>query len=188
MKRLLAVLLLAGLVVLMPRPAFACSCADVGPAAYVDYADVVVEATVTGVDREGDGRGNASYDLDVHGVFKGVARDRVVMQSTGGEGMCGIAAFGRGDRAVFFLGRDGDELTSNLCAGNGFATVQQVERLLGEPAVPSAAATPDSPERVVIDEDEDAQVAWSHPAVLGPVAGVALLGVVGVVLLRRRRP
>lgn len=182
MKRLLAVLLLAGLVVVLPRPAFACSCADIGAQGYVDYADVVVAATVTDIDGDPDGRRDRAYDLDVHAVFKGEVGAQAVMQSVGGEGMCGVAGFDRGDRAVFFLNRDGDELTSGLCTGNGFVSVTEIEELLGSPRTPTAPTAP-----VATDTDTDAQVAWNHPAVLATGGGAMVLAIGGLLLLRRRR-
>ena len=122
-------LLLAGvlgalsLVVLAASPSFACSCARVSTAEYVDHATVVFTGTVADKEPPPKRRVMSSmdpvtYTFEVERSFKGdVASPTEVLSAMSGAS-CGLEGVRTGDRYVVFAdqGRGGD-LWASLCGG-----------------------------------------------------------------------
>ena len=149
MGRLLVLALLAlSTVLLAPAPAFACSCAGVSPAEYVDGTDVVVSGRVldhTEARSRPWGGTPSTYLVAADTVWRGEVTER--FEVVGGEAgdTCAMEGIEVDRRYVFFLHQQGDELHGSLCSGTGFVSERQVDRLLdpvpGQPAEGGPAAT-----------------------------------------------
>lgn len=199
--RLLAVALLAGagLVILAPSPAMACSCVPAGTGQPVRWADAVFEATVTDVD-EPPLRGLVSstdprtYHVEVQTVFEGEPADEVRSAMSGAS--CGLEGVSEGDRYVFFATTETDGLWTSLCSGTAPGTdrlVRRVEAVTG----PGAASPDPSPAPNAGGGQLPGNLTGEHPPAQSAVplalwlpAGVGLAGVVAVAVgwrIRRAR-
>ena len=93
LRVLLALLVAMPAGIALAPPAFACSCAQVGPAGYVSGADVIVTGTISGPDTAGPGflpSSTVQYDVRVDQVYRGEGIGRVVaVTSEASGGACG---------------------------------------------------------------------------------------------------
>jgi hypothetical protein len=127
--RLLRVLLAAvvgalSLVVVAAAPSFACSCAAMSTQQYVDGADVVATATLTGVEpppkrpvmSSGD---PATYTFSVDRAYKGDVDEEVAVVSAVSGASCGLEGMREGRRYVVFASQSqgDDALWAGLCGG-----------------------------------------------------------------------
>lgn len=182
-RTLLAVLVVAAGVALVPAPAFACSCVAGGPAAYVSWADVVFSGEVTDIDGPsllpfgGDRR--RTYTFDVDATYSGDTGRRTLVQSEASGAACGLEGIEVGRRYVVFAheeGSDGD-LAANLCGGTAPATPRLLERVAevaGPPRPPSGPGATGS-------AGTPLDAGW-----LLLVGGIAAAGPLGWLVLRSR--
>jgi hypothetical protein len=179
MGRLLALALLAlSTVLLTPAPAFACSCAAVSPAEYVDGTDVVVSGRVldhTEARSRPWGGTPSTYLVVAETVWRGEVTERFEVNGGGPDDPCGLEVE-VDQRYVFFLHQRGDELHGSLCGGTGNVDERRVDRLLDP--------VPGQPVR-----GGPGEAGWSVRSSGDLVAGggAVLAAGVGVVLWRVRR-
>jgi hypothetical protein len=183
MGRLLALALLAlSTVLLAPAPAFACSCAALSPAEYVDGTDVIVSGRV--LDHQ-DARSRpwggspSTYLVATDSVWRGEVTERFEVVGGGPNDPCGMEGIEVDRRYVFFLHRQGDELHGSLCGGTGSVSERQVDRLLDPVA---GQPTRGGPTRV-----GGSLLAGGDLAAVGGGALAAALGVVAWRVRRARR-
>jgi len=147
-SRFIAVsLFMFGVVLLLPSPAHACSCAVVTPEAATQRSKVAVVGVVRSRDLSGvDGSSlnPAVYSIEVHKVFKGHPGTRLEVYSSASGASCGLEVR-KGGRYLlfaapggFFAEQDDDRndarLWANLCNGTQRATskvIAQVEQVAG---------------------------------------------------------
>jgi hypothetical protein len=177
MGRLLALaLLVLSTMLLAPAPAFACSCAALSPAEYVDGTDVVVSGRVLDVS-EGRSRpwgtSPTTYLVAADTVWQGEVAERFEVVGGGPDDPCSMEGIEADRSYVFFLQGRGEVLEGSLCGGTGFVTERQVDRLL-DPV--SGQPTRGGPTRT------GGSIAAGDVA-----AGGALLVALGVVAWRVRR-
>ena len=118
---LAALLTAAGLVLLTPASAHACSCVGGDVAAYADRADVVFTGTLVEVTppperlfwSSGD---PATYSFDVDRVHQGEVGPSTEVRSAVSGASCGLEGMQTGSRYVVFATLD-DGLWANLCGG-----------------------------------------------------------------------
>lgn len=149
---LTALLVAAGLTLLSPVPAMACSCVGGSVRSHAERAEVVLRGTLVAVDGPAAGRIQSSgdpvtYTFDVHEVFEGSSSSTSEIVSAATGASCGLEGMKEGREYVVFAAPGsgmpsgkGDELGANLCGGTGRATpalVEAVERVLGPGAAPS---------------------------------------------------
>lgn len=151
-----AVLLaLAGVVLVAPGPASACSCVTGDARQYVEWADVVVVGAVLDRDppppREVMSSGDpATYTVEVARVLKGSAAPTSDVLSAVSGASCGLEGIELGSDYVVFATEKGDALWASLCGGTQRATprfVADVEQVTG-PGEPAQAVAPVVPRRV----------------------------------------
>ncbi len=177
-RAVLAVLLLAGALVLFSpvAPATACSCAPLTRADHVDIASAIFVGTL--VERE-EGDRTIAYAFEVEEVFKGSVTSTTRVTTAADGAACGLSDLTEGEDYLVFAnaGREDKALMVSLCGGtigDGPTPIEQVERLTGQGVAPE----PGGP---AIDDDEPFILFWA-------LAGVGL-GAVGLMLvLWRRRP
>jgi hypothetical protein len=187
------------LVVASAAPSFACSCAAVSTAQYVDGADVVVTGTLTGVEpppkravmSSGD---PATYTFSVDRAYKGDVGDTVTVVSAISGASCGLEGMREGARYVLFASKGGGggpgdgALWASLCGGTApwsAALEEEVVRAAGPGATPPSAAPAGAGSPVVTPADQD------RPTGAGPeepeggflALPVALVAGAGLVLL-----
>jgi hypothetical protein len=169
----------AGVAVLVAAalPASACSCAVVSSVgtpgeaqAAFDAADVVFTGRIVDRDEPLFALGGSSGDrviltFAVDAVHKGTATTRQRLGTAASGASCGLEIVGEGPFLVFATA-DGDGLTASLCGG----TSPQVSLATWPATVPAPA--PDG-----------GWGAWRTTA----VAGIAVVAVAGLLLLRHRR-
>ncbi|MEI2715245.1 MAG: hypothetical protein V9G04_18630 [Nocardioides sp.] len=140
MRRLLALLLFAGTLVLWtPGVSYACSCAEVTTVKErVRLADAVFVGTVSDT-READDR--VRYLVEVGEDFGQQLPKRVIVTSQGSDAMCGLPRVEQSTERIWFTEIRGQRLDTNLCLdAQSFApvTVEQVAAAIG-PEPPSLA-------------------------------------------------
>jgi len=169
----------AGMVLLTPSVALACSCVRSSVADQVDRADTVVGgelewATTNGLER--------TYSLKVDEVYKGVSGIREKIVSPASDAACGLGELATGERYVFFIhGRHPGRMTVDLCGGSTTYTddvVLQVQAKTKGPfePLPTFGDTPPP------DEGGTDLV-----RIVGIGAFVVAFGVGAVALVRRKR-
>lgn len=180
-RTLLAVLVVAAALVLVPGPAFACSCAAGGLAAYVERADVVFSGEVTEIDGPtllplGDTR---TYTFDVDATYAGEPGEDTQVRSEASGAACGLEGIEVGRRYVVFAHHDGSdgELAANLCGGTAPATPRLLERLAAVAGPPRPPSGPGATGSAGMPLDTE----W-----LLLVGGIAVAGPLGWLLLRSR--
>lgn len=136
---------LAGVVVLAPTPAFACSCVGGTTSAHADWADVVLLGTVThrepppqrAMMSSGD---PATYTLEVEQVFKGESAATTQVLSAVSGASCGLENIEIGEEYVVFASPSRGELWANLCGGTRLASpsfLAELEQVTGPGSAPS---------------------------------------------------
>jgi hypothetical protein len=191
---LAALLTAAGLVLLTPASAQACSCVGGDVATYAERADVVFTGTLVEITpppkrlfwSSGD---PATYSFDVDRVHQGeVGRSAEVRSAVSGAS-CGLEGMQTGSRYVVFATL-ADGLWANLCGGTGPVrpgVVRQLENAVGParaPAVDFADGSDHAVGSVGADGADGPPGQPGLPGLLGPgVAGaVGLLVIVAGVL------
>lgn len=194
--------LLAGVMVLTwqnPAPAAACSCAVSNVKEQAEVVDIVAEGTVTSADRvlQGSSTDPVLYQFTPTKVWKGEVTGPLEFTSAADSASCGIEAVEPGTTIMLFARRDGSTWSTNLCDGTGAVTEEKVAELttlLGEPtAVPAPTQTSSEPPPA-----DSTTVTNPAPPTTGDagdntllmltiVGGVALLGIVATLVVRRGR-
>ena len=193
LRRALVVLLLAGFgVVLAQVPANACKCVPAGVAAHAKQVDVVFTGEVTGASTKTVQRGKRElrvrvYSVTVDRLYQGKTEEKVNVVSAVDTTACGLGKIPAGQRWLFFVNGKGPTYYANSCGGSELVVSQslrQVEKVLGA-GEPLATPPPERPPLAFTDDDV------SDPMPLGrlvaPGAAVALLGLLGLALVRRKR-
>ena len=181
--RLAAALLLAclGLVVTVSAPASAeCTCKQGQLAQQVKKADVVFIGAVDAVATEGQ---DHTYTVTASRAYQGAPERSTMVESAGGRNACGLGALGVGTTYVFFATGTAAPYAADSCGGTAVANptkVQKIEKLLGEgtPVEP-----PPPPEAVFTKVEDSAPPGFARMA--APGAAAAILGLLGLVLVRR---
>jgi hypothetical protein len=180
-KRLVLVLgIVAGMLLLTPSAALACSCATRDTAQLVNGAETIVDAdldwaSTTGVD--------STYGIVVNTVFKGKAAKNEKLLSNPTEAACGLGEL-TDKRYLFFVdGEHPGQLRAGLCGGTvpyTAALATQIQKITGEASGPYV--TPPARSGPV---DEDPISGTSVWTIVGTTAIVVLvLG--GLMYLRKR--
>ncbi len=174
-------------VVLAPGPAFACSCVQASLAEHVDDADVVVVATVDGVDRPGllaFSADQARYALTVEQALKGEVSVRTEVHSAVSGASCGLEGVEEGGRYVVFAHREASgTLSASLCGGTRPVTSE----VLAETTAAAGGAGElfdASPYESTLTMTFDEPLAAGLAAPLAVLAGAALLLITGGLWLR----
>lgn len=183
MRRVLVSLLLAlSGVVLTQLPAEACSCvAGQTLTVQTRRASDVLVGTVETVRRH---QGSVSYDLQVERTFKGTATSVVRVRTPARGASCGLTLVA--DRRYLVIGtRQGRLVEVNSCGGSKPAStvlLARVTRLLGAGTTP---VPPPTPPPAATYTTVDAGVPTRFARLAAPGAAVALVGLLGLLLLRR---
>lgn len=187
-RRLLAPSLSAGLLAAtlalgVAAPAQACSCAQSTPRDYVKRADAVFTGTVSRATKSGS---TLRYSVSVGRVYKGELTTATVRLRTGAQqSACGLGRLPADRRYVFFAAARGATYASGICEGTAPATkdlVGRVQRMLGEGRPAVAQEVPRASFKVVGNSRPP-----SLTGTVAPGAALLLVGLLGLVLLRRRR-
>ena len=181
--RLAIALLLAclGLAVTVSAPASAaCECKQGTLEQQVQRADVVFIGTVDAVDTAGQGH---TYDITASRAYQGTPERSTVVESAGGRKACGLGALGVGTTYLFLATGSEAPYAADSCGGTSVANptkVQKIEKLLGEG---TSVEPPPPPEAVLTRVEESAPPGFARMA--APGAAVALIGLLGLVVVRR---
>lgn len=192
LRRLLVVALFVGVGVIgLQEPASACSCVRQTLQQQVKRADAVFTGSVTTSAAETVGTGKRATQVrrsttEVDRVFKGVVSSSPVMvTSPEGAPACGFGTIPADEPWVFVVRGHSQRFVGNSCGGSGPATtayLAEVTDLLGE-GTPLAEPVPEQPPL------EYTSLQDKNPAGLGqllaPGAAIALLGLLGLLLVRR---
>jgi hypothetical protein len=134
---LIVLALLAGTVVVSwqqaPRAA-ACSCVLRTPAEYAETADLVATGTVVTVEIPADptsSADDATYTIDLTGVWKGDAASTITLRAALSSASCGIEGIREGMVLTVFATRDGGDWRTNICDGTGLDAEQTAIAALG---------------------------------------------------------
>ena len=198
MRRALLVvpLLFAALLVLPTAPAWACSCAEVTTAQAVDRADVVVRATLEGVDEPRGftepttGAPARSYRFTVARVYEGSAPVTARVGSAKDGASCGMEGLVPGREYVVFAQTRGDTLVAGLCGGTAVADselVADVQDVTGPGHDPVRPGLVDEAAQPPGAASAAREGAWLVPLVGGGVLALLLVSALVVVLRRGRR-
>lgn len=181
--RICAAMLLAsvGLVLLTGAPASAdCTCKQGTLEQQVDRADVIFIGTIDEVGEEGN---TFTYDVTASRAYQGAPERSTQVVSVGGRNACGLGDLEVGETYVFFATGTDAPYDADSCGGTTVSNptkIGKIEKLLG----PGASVEPPPPPKAVLTRVEE-----SPPAGLArsaaPGAAVALIGLLGLVVVRR---
>lgn len=184
----LLLLLVGGLLLTAPAPAYACSCVPGGPQQYVKWSDTIFTGTLSARETSGP---TAEFTFAVDQVLDGEVAATAVVRSSADGGSCGLEISEEGRSYLVFASTEaGGALTANLCGGTGPAdagSVGAVERILG-PSQPPGTDLPSAPPDDAADAagDSDGDAGWP---VLIALLAIGILAVIVVrALVRRRTP
>jgi hypothetical protein len=176
----------------VPAEAVICSCADDDVTRNASKADAVFSATVTSVrlDTEGSGADTRQvriYTAKVDRVYQGVVSPRVQITTSAERRQCGVGQVPEDTPWMLFVNGKDTKFFGNTCGGTGRLTAEyraKVEESLGEGNSLEAEPTA-PPEPLVVTKVEEAE-----PRTLGrlvaPGAALTVVGLLGLVLVRRR--
>ena len=170
------------IVILVPSTAFACSCAQLSVADYVERADLVVKGSIEDRD-EGPPKAISSstdpvtYTVAVDEVLKGASGPVAKVESSGAGASCGLEVQVGRSYVIFAEVGDDGVYEANLCGGTSGARPGFVAQVA---AITGAAS----------GHDDSILPPTGGPPVAAPALGGLLLAgaavVAGVVLGRRR--
>ena len=170
----------------------ACACAqDPGLGRLVGQADAVFTASVLTSSTETAGTGKKQrqvrrYTAEVDRVYQGKVTKARVLVTSDQSAACGYGNIPTGRPWVFFVHGRGAKFFGNICGGTGHATeayVAQIEKLLGQGTSMSPTAPPRPPlEYTAVEVSDPTPLS----RLVAPGAAITLLGLLGLVLFRRR--
>jgi len=181
----------AGVLLVQAPAQAACSCTDTGTMQHAGDADAVFTGTVRETrkpepDESGKIKGLFTYVVDVDRVYKQegtVVTETVQVSSARSRATCGLGNLPAGSAYVFFATARDAGFRAGACGGSASASdelVAEVERALGS----GKQMVPDNE----LPELELTAVESTGPQSVGrlaaPGAAVALLGLLGLVLVR----
>lgn len=177
-RALVVLLAAAGMVMVSPSVALACSCAQITAEQATKDADTVAIGTVQWAADNGVER---SYSISVSQVYKGIAgiQEKIITGSE--ESACGLADLAVDEEYIFFLdGKHPGQMRASLCGGTteyDVATLDAVERVAGGPKepFPSFGSGP------TVSEDS------TDPVRVIGIGAIILAGIVAIVIVLRRR-
>jgi hypothetical protein len=193
---LAALLTAAGLVLLTPAAAQACSCVGGDVSTYADRADVVFTGTLVEIApppkrlfwSSGD---PATYSFDVDRVHQGQVGPSAEVRSAVSGASCGLEGMQTGSRYVVFATL-ADGLWANLCGGTGpvrHGVVRQLENAVGPARAPAADQTDGSDHAVGSVRSDESDGTSGLPGLpgLGVAGAIGLLVTVAGVLVVRQQ-
>ncbi len=180
MRRLLVVLLLAaGMVLVNPSVALACSCVRLSAEQLTKEADTVAVGTVQWTSTNGIDR---TYGVSFDQVYKGIAGLREKILTPSQESACGLGELATNEQYIFFLdGKHPGQMRATSCTGTtklDVATLDAVESVTGSPVEPFSSF--DSGPAVPADSVDPVRAVGIGAIVLAALFGAA-------VLIRQRR-
>jgi hypothetical protein len=192
LPRLLSAFLLACVgVVLVQGPSDAvCRCGQSDVKTDIKRADAVFSGVL--VDSSGAARASksefATYEIEADSVYKGdVPTSTVDVRSRNND--CSLGDLKADDRYVFFVTEQGSELRADRCGGTDSRSgklVSQVEQVLGEGTPLGRPNEPEEPVAVEFTKVSDAEPD-SLPRIAAPGAALVLVGLLGLLVVRRVR-
>jgi hypothetical protein len=187
---------LLGLLVVAVGPAppaqAACTCRPAGVRSHAQQADAVFTGVVTGSARDTVGSGKQQRVLrrtavEVDRIYQGDVSDTpIVITSEVGGSACALPRVPAGETWVFFVQGGGTTFVGDRCGGSGEATddyLRTVEDVLGAGQVlVEPVAEPPPLEFTPVEASATSPLG----RLVAPGAAVALIGLLGLALVRRR--
>lgn len=184
---LLALLMVAGSMGIawqQAAPAAACSCAISTTQQHADFAELVVEGTITEVRPPGGVIVSSSdptvFTVDVDRVWKGEAASTIEISTPSSSASCGFDDL-RKDTTLLVFARHADVMGeridgwgTTLCDGTGTSDPQvtaDLTALLGDPLTPSDGAPPPT----LVDPGTGHPIAVDRPGLVEGVPGGMLV-------------
>jgi len=183
--RICAALLLAclGLVLTTTAPASAeCTCKQGTLEQQVERADAIFIGSVDEVGEEGT---TFTYDITASRAYEGDPERSTQVVSVGGRNACGLGALDVDPTVayVFFATGTAAPYDADSCGGTTVSNptkIGKIEAILGSG---TAVEPPPPPEAVLTRVEESAPAGLARSA--APGAAVALIGLLGLVVVRR---
>lgn len=183
--RICAALLLAclGLVLTTTAPASAeCTCKQGTLEQQVERADAIFIGSVDEVGEEGT---TFTYDITASRAYEGDPERSTQVVSVGGRNACGLGALDVDPTVayIFFAAGTAAPYDADSCGGTTVSNptkIGKIEAILGSG---TAVEPPPPPEAVLTRVEESAPAGLARSA--APGAAVALIGLLGLVVVRR---